>query len=411
MKIFLLVLVYFVQLFLVINHGNAFGKFTTPYLLFITTVLLPWLYFQVKLENRFEQTAAPVSWKWAGVLMGVGTMVVATMLFIPIVKDHPDPSIWSDVMPQLEALYHRYVQGKQPYYPVDMGTYSPYPVYMPLHWLPIGITDAFGLDARWIGVILLFPAMALVGQSLMKSNVGLVKQLVPILLVALPILVFFGFSTLGMAVSLETVIVAYYLVLVSGLIRRNLTMITIGIILIMLSRYTFIFWLPTLAYVLLNNIKFGKLALMVGMVLLSIVLLYYLPFLTKDPSIFMKGLNYHRLAVLGEWNGYGDPPISYSMEDGLSFAGNIKNAFKGQKEDLIFYNRALQASMLLLTMFVGLWGYHTKLKDLHFLDLSLGMLYVFVMIFFVFSPLTYSYYLMVPLVLAGVLVADAVTDS
>ncbi len=408
-----LILIFGVQLYLVLNHGQAVGKFVSPYLLLGTTLLLAVFYFQAKL-SKGESTSAPSQVgheKYLGSFVGVMVMGLATLSFIGVMNAYPDPSKISDVMPQLEMLYQRFSEGIPPYSLVPFESYSAYPVYMPLHWLPIGFTDWLEIDARWIGIILLFPAMAIFGQSIMKSNVHIGKQLVAVILVSLPIFGFFKYAQLGIGVSLETVIVAYYLVLAAGLIQRNLTLITLGIVLVLLSRYTFIFWLPTFAYLMIWHFSFKKSMIILGIVLASVVGVYIIPFIMKDPNIFLDGINYHRKAVVGEWMGYGNPPISYSMEDGMTFAGNLKRMLSGEMADRVFINRVLQAGMLLLTMAIGLVAYHTKLKRMNIFDFSLGMLYAFLMIFFIFSPLTYLYYMIVPMVMAAVLVADVLSDA
>lgn len=407
-----LILIFGIQLYLVLDHGKAVGKFVSPYLLLLTTLLLVIFYFKTKLSRK-EPSAqlSPVgNKKYLGSFIGVMVMGLAALLFISVMNAYPDPSIISDVMPQLEMLYQRFSEGIPPYSLVHFESYSAYPVYMPLHWLPIGFTDWLEIDARWIGIILLFPAMAIFGQSMMKYNGHIGRQLAGIVIVVLPILGFFKYAQLGIGVSLETVIVAYYLVLAAGLIQRNLTLITLGIILILLSRYTFIFWLPTLAYLMMWKYSFQKSMIVLGVVVASVVGFYIVPFILQDPNIFMDGISYHRKAVVGEWMGYGNPPISYSMEDGMTFAGNLKRKLTGEMVDRVFINRALQAGMLLLTMAIGLLAFHTKLKRMNIFDFSLGMLYVFLMIFFIFSPLTYLYYMIVPMVMAAVLVADVLSD-
>lgn len=407
-----LILVLGIQLNLVLDHSQTVNKFVNPYLLLVTTLLLVFFYFQAKLPRTeaMVHSASVGNEKYLGSFVGVMLMGLGGLLFVGVMKSYPDPSIISDVMPQLETLYQRFSEGVSPYSLVHFESYSAYPVYMPLHWLPVGFTDWLGIDARWVGIILLFPAMAIFGQSMMKHNAHIGKQLAAIVLVSLPIFGFFKYVQLGIGVSLETVIVAYYLVLAAGLIQRNLTLITLGIVLILLSRYTFIFWLPTFAYLMIWKYSFKKSMVILGVVVASVIGVYVIPFILDDPKIFMEGINYHRKAVVGEWMGYGNPPISYSMEDGMSFAGNIKRMLSGEMAERVFINRVLQAGMLLLTMIVGLLSYHVKYKRMTIFDFSLGMLYVFLMIFFIFSPLTYLYYMIVPMVMGAVLVADVLSD-
>ena len=66
---------------------------------------------------------------------------------------NPLPTKNSDVLQQLNHLFDRFIEGKQPYTRVESILWKPFPVYMPLHWLPIGIGKVLNIDVRWGGFI------------------------------------------------------------------------------------------------------------------------------------------------------------------------------------------------------------------------------------------------------------------
>ena len=119
----------------------------------------------------------------------------------------------------------------------------------------------------------------------------------------------------------------------------------------------------------------------------------------------MEGLEYHQKAVVEEWKGYGNPPVSWSMEKGLYFAHLLKNVLTGEMKHRVFVARIIQASALLLTLFAGVMYYHFHRRKYDIFEYSLGFFYLFLIVFFSFSPLTYQYYLLVTLMLAGYLTA------
>jgi len=115
------------------------------------------------------------------------------------------------------------------------------------------------MDIRMTVWLLLLPVMAIAGSSLMKSEHKLYAQMAGIFIVILPLWFFLKWASLEMAISLETVIAAYYLLLAVGLYKRDMRLITVGLIVSLLSRYTLIFWIPLFGYLLLlkNPVKYS----------------------------------------------------------------------------------------------------------------------------------------------------------
>ena len=60
------------------------------------------------------------------------------------------PDQWSDVIPQVQTLFDRFIRGEFPYKPINIaiGSYVLQPIYMPFQWLPVGIGLLFGIDLR-----------------------------------------------------------------------------------------------------------------------------------------------------------------------------------------------------------------------------------------------------------------------
>jgi hypothetical protein len=175
------------------------------------------------------------------------------------------------------------------------------------------------------------------------------------------------------------------------------------LILCLLSRYTLVFWLPFFAILLWQNTSFRQNTSVWISVAASALLLYFFPFFMKDPTILAKGIAYHNGAAIDEWRGYGDPPVSWTMEQGIHFARHLKMATSGGAKHQVFVARAVQAATMLLLLFAGLWGWRRWRERIHFLDFSLLMLYLFVLFFYFFGPLTYRYYLIVPMMISAVI--------
>ncbi|MEO6131870.1 MAG: hypothetical protein ABIQ02_08470, partial [Saprospiraceae bacterium] len=131
----------------------------------------------------------------------------------------------------------------------------------------------------------------------------------------------------------------------------------------------------------------------------------------RDPSILSKGLAYHNAAVVEEWKGYGDPPVSYSMEQGIYFALQLKSWFTGEMTERVFKSRMLQGGLMLLLLVIGWLSWRRWRDRLHFGEYSLVMLYCFMLFFYCFGPLTYRYYLLVLLMISAVICGKIILHS
>jgi len=408
----LAVFLFIAQIHLTFHGVDYFNKYWSPLVLFLVSLGIAVLYFW----QRLRQTpAAPMPLlalrPGPALLWALGGMVSILLGYEELRKVFalfPDPGRYSDVLPQLEAQYYRFARGEMPYAPVDLGYNAPYPVYMPLHWLPIGISAALGIDSRWSGYILLVLAAGLYGYEVGRQNAPIAGRIAALLLPSVGLWGFILWGDLELAVSYEIIIAAYYLVLVAGLLGRNIWWITVGLILCVLSRYTLVFWLPLLAFVLWREHPPRTSFRVWGTVALSVVLLYIVPFYLRDPSIFATGLKYHNDGAVAQWIGQGDPPVSWSMERGVYFGINMKALFPGDAVQQVFLARTLQASVMLALLGFGLWAYRRWKSRIGSFSLCIALLYAVLGCFYFFSPMTFQYYLLVLFVVSAGVVGKVV---
>jgi hypothetical protein len=115
-------------------------------------------------------------------------------------------------------------------------------------------------------------------------------------------------------------------------------------------------------------------------------------------------------ATVAEWNGYGDPPVSWTHENGISFAPIMKAAFPGDMAHRVDSARMVQAIMLVLLFIASLWAYRRWRDRIDLFTFSLIGLYTFLTVYYFFAPLTYRYYLFSWLVVSAVLCGKTVME-
>ncbi len=393
----------FLQTFLVFEGVNYVGQFGNALCLLITALFLPIYFFR---QEKHTLTYASINKGVNGrhalcFALLAGAFVCCSFeevrkLFLAF----PHPAERSDVLPQIEVQFNRFVRGEFPYKPLEDISYHPFPVYMPLHWFPMGLAKIFHMDMRWSAFWLYVPAAMVFGYAIGKPSLAITYKMILCFLPSLPLWSYILFGGGDLIITPEILIAGYYLILAGGLFLRNNTIILIGIIFCLLSRYTLIFWMPLFAILFLQSEGWGRAVRFFGVLILAITVLYVIPFLGKDPSIFLTGIRYHNGCAVAEWqDGF------YTATQGINFAPIIKKLAHNDCVKGVAWNRYLQAFMLLLTLGTSVLHWRKVYQKINVYDFALAYLSIFLWVFYLFCPLTYRYYLVVLLTVNVALIA------
>ena len=237
---------------------------------------------------------------------------------------HPIDIAKSDIIPLIKEIYYtRLVRGEFVYATVYGYDYKVWtPNYLPMHWMPFCIAFYNNFDPRYTAVISFLIAQLAYAYYLKKHAFSIGETLFKL---ALPFIL--AYSVLHkqpdtFVHNIEFLIVGYYVVLAVGLINNNRFLQWLGISSALLSRYFVAFYLPIDAW--LNNIfKEKKQYAVYVSVGVTMLLLYVIPFVWHDPTLFFKGAQAYDVAALGEWDGQswqakGDKP--FQLFRGYGFA-------------------------------------------------------------------------------------------
>lgn len=396
-------LLFLLQLYFVFLGVDTFGIYWNPVLLLIVSLSIPLLYW-VSIKRPLSQEVKR-SKKTLYVTWLVTTLVGFAACVVGIIGQHhavPDPVAYSDVIPQIDTLYTRFASGEMPYYPVPFHDYAAFPVYMPMHWLPVSIPIELAFDVRWIGYAFLITALIFYGLS-KRSTGNIATAIIAALLPFAVIAAYLRYGGIDLPVSLETLIAAYYIVLATGVIKGNTSVLLVGLILCLLSRYTLIFWLPLFSWLFISEKGWKKTWTAAGIVILTILLIYILPFVAREPGILQHGVEYHNNAAVLEWKGYGDPPVSYSFLSGIYFAPHFEALFPGNAQHQVFYTRIVQGTLMILLNILGIFALRFIQDRRLRWEFAFIMLYLVMTCFYSFGPLTYRYYLITTLMMAAIM--------
>lgn len=307
----------------------------------------------------------------------------------------------SDIIPSLQMYVQRFLSGETVYRPLPFEGYQVDPTYFPLMWAPYSFSEILKIDYRWTAYAVFLIPLIIYSIRLVKSDTPVVESAFKTLI---PFLFLYNIAqnasgTLGMAVELLPV--GFYLLLTLTIFHKNRYLMALGILLCLLSRYAFTFWLPL--YLLIYWIEKGfKNVFNVSFyVLVGVLLLYVIPFLSKDWALLSKGLDYYSKTAVGQWQTQpwqapGAKP--HHLSNGLSFAIYFYDYEAYELADRLKFNRKVHLAACAFTAFLlGLGYFFFRKKGLNTKMYLLIGLKLYLVVFYGFFYVPFSYLFQLPL--------------
>ncbi len=381
------------------------GHHASSILLFISSIAAPILLARVYLDREpssKQGISKPLLFGSYAVFFGITTACFVTVT--EIFKNYEINPKWSDIIPHIQVIIKRLIDGEFPYTPIDVWGWEMFPNYLPLHWAPFTITTLLDKDPRWVsfGMLMIAILVFAIYQIFKRKNKWFpVVLLFPI--VALYFLLQKDGGTFGM--TIEPLIAGYYLLLALSLFSSSPLIRGLALSLCLFSRYAVVLWVPLYLFVVWMKEGKKNAILIAGYSFIVFLLTYGIPFLWKDPTIFQKGFAYYAKGILGEWNHLNDVGNPYHLFRGIGFAGAFYEYLPGDKEALlgIVQKVHLIASGMAVGIPLLLWW--TKLKDrIDYKIFLLVSLKIYLVVFFTFVQIPYAYLFLTPLFVSTVLV-------
>lgn len=349
--------------------------------------------------NLQEKTSRPIYHLLIlAIIFIVGTWLDGKIL-ADTIQRIPATDMNSDVIPSIEMYVQRMLAGEVVYNPLPFSGWTVDPTYMPFMWLPYTFSEVANLDYRWTPYVYFLIVLVFYFYKLYKVEQNVIfltlKALIPFVFIYF--LLINNDNFFGKAVELT--IVAHYLLLCLSVFSRSKIIMGLGIVICLLSRYAFSFWLPV--YLLIYWAEYGfKGAFKVGFyVLLGIVLFYILPFLSQRWESFAKGMAYYADTVNTQWfpqpwQNPGEKPRY--LTNGMTFAIYFYDFIDGEPLARLSVNKWVHLIISIFTA-AGIFGYYwmNRMKDL---DVKLYLIFalkLYLVIFFslMYVPFTYLYML------------------
>jgi hypothetical protein len=270
-----------------------------------------------------------------------------------------------------------------------------------MQYLPFIAAELMGIDYRWLAYLSFIIILLLWVKKVLVHESQVNEISIKLIAIFAGMILLHKYDWSSFAFSLELIDVAFYLFLALSFFARDWRIKAIAILFCLLSRYAFVFWLPL--YVVSYYIEHGKKEAfkIAGLVVLGVVVLYVLPFMTKQPTLFFDGLKYYDKTAIGQWEDipswYQEVGKPFTLTRGLSTSIYFYDFWNGDLLAKLSAARKVHTILCLLSVvFMGfLYWRWRKRSDFNyggFLLLSLKFYFIFFYGFF-YVPFAYLYFI------------------
>jgi hypothetical protein len=393
-----------IELLLLTYSRNFLGMFVSPVIILLNGLAMGILsLFYAKMANPlFPIAEKPKKWQSLTLIITsiiggitVLNLIKAVLRVIPVDLKH------SDIIPLLQKMVSNFLQGKEVYKNFNDFGYDLFPTYLPAQWMPFLIAEKWKNDYRMTATIILLSALSLVFYKIIQSNLIFFQKLFLILLICGFIDTFLLSDGFTVAVSIEQMIMGYYIFLCTILATStNPFLRGAALALCLLSRFSFLFWLPMYLFCVFLSEGKKPFLKIIGTISMAVLILY-VPHLFQDPYIFLKAQTAYSGAAVGEWSRADAPP---HLVNGLGLATHFKFLLGGATEAKI---KILQITNVLLS--VGVSGllalFFAKNRfQLNIPIFNIASLKMLMTIFYALVQVPYSYLFYVPIGITLVLI-------
>ncbi len=394
---------------LLLNYKNHPNAYISPILWFVGGFLTiigayPQLVFDRSHNNHSNSLRTSYSKYYLFSLYGL-VLVLAFYTGIYLngtFREYAIDPLNSDVIPTIQILVNRILHGNWVYAPIQFPGWVVNNAYLPLQYLPFIIPDILHFDYRVFAFIsFVFITFAWVRYAFYNGNTML-EITIKTCFIFLSIYFINVYDKSSFAFSLELIDVFFYLFLALSFFSKDWRLRGIAILFCLLSRYAFIFWLPFYAFS--YWIEYGKKDALkvIGLIATGVVLLYVLPFMTKQPTLFFDGLKYYDNTAIGQWKDLpawskipGKPNI---ISQGLSTSIYFYDYSKGDVIQRLFTAKYFHLLICIVSTIIIsiLYSKIRKRNDFNYNGFTLLSLKFYFIVFYGFFYVPFSYLYLLP---------------
>ncbi|MDG1435614.1 MAG: hypothetical protein P8M17_03515 [Saprospiraceae bacterium] len=387
--------------------NKQWGDYASPTIMFLAGLATCWLVYRL---IAFEKPSIPMTVNHKinvrKIIVIISFFLIGTILigweYHQIQLEFPSQGdgTRSDVIPSLKIYVQRFLSGEYPYQPLVFNGWTVMPTYFPMMWLPYCFSEILEIDYRWTAYLFFLIPLFMLQWQLIKQDISLFEIG---LKVALPFIFLFLYvehfpDVLGYGVELMPV--GLYFILVLSMKWKKSYWVAFPIVLVLMSRYAFTFWLPVYLLTIWMERGFKDVFKVSLWVLGGVLVVYVIPFLSKNWDVFFEGLAYYGKTAETAWQWQREDGRPLILINGLSHAIYFYDFVDGDLMNRLRLNRLVHLGMCLIVA-AGVFYYYWKNRK-RGLNVSIYLLIglkLYLVVFYSFFYVPFSYLFMLPMFL------------
>lgn len=418
---FLLALLAFYEMRMWGTHQNKYELYYSPLVFFLTSLgvsLAALIASGYLTEVQPGKGFFPPMKKGLLALLYIPGLIWLVHLGWKAFAAHPIDYNDSDIFAQVLSPARWVLNGQYAYQEVELPTYTMHNTYLPMQWLPFLLPVHFRFDPRWVPILAWAFVMLIFFWQMLpafqwKKWIGWASWILGGWLSVKSMAEFIQFHPFDYTVSLEMLPAAYYVLFILSVLRGSWWAMGTTLSFCLMSRFSIVLLIPFLAYYVWQ--KFGKVVFWKAMAaaMVCVLLLFVLPFMTKDPALPLKILGNYDSGAAGEWqtHGWQEPGSEpHQLSRGFGLAIFVKKMYEYDIKDGIHHLKQGSVAICLLTAFFLVYLYWRNKPFLNRDWLFLGGLKLYMTFFYSFVLIPYPYLFVLPLTITAVILIRAAAE-
>ena len=307
----------------------------------------------------------------------------------------------SDIIPSLYLYVKRFLAGEFAYQPLEFDGWTVLPTYFPMMWLPYCFSEILNIDYRWTAYVVFLIPLSIYFWKIAKSEIHPLELGLKTALPFVMLYILMSYLDTAFGYGVELMPIGLYFLLTLSLMNRSAFLMALPIVFVLLSRYAFTFWLPVYMLILWSEKGFNQVFKVSLWVLAGVLLLYVIPFLSKDPEIFTNGLKYYGKTAETAWSWQREDGRPIILIGGFSQAIFFYDFVSGDLLDRLRWNRIFHIGICFITAILIFGNYwRNRKKGLNVTIYLLITLKLYLVIFYGFFYVPFKYLYQLPLLLS-----------
>jgi hypothetical protein len=379
-------------------YRSMLGDYASPIVLYLTAVVLCIVAGAAVRHQVWpaQLQARPVGrgrW-WAIALAAIGGLCLCVPTLKSLFASH-HPQDASDIVPAITVYCQRLLAGERVHQPLTENIgYFLEPGYLPATWFPFVVPEFFRFDYRWMSCFSLLVGVLgywVVVVRLQRSS------LVTFALGALPPLFVYCVLCIDanatiFYVTVEPLIVGYYLLLVAGVLLPSRPLQAVALVLCLLSRFSLVFWVPLYLGLLYVGDSRRWAWSLAGLGAAGVLLLYILPVLSHDWGLFMRVQGVYTETTLGEWRHVDERGLPVHLYNGIGLTNFFYRFAPGDMLARLKLAKLVHlAALLLLVSSAALAYWRQRLPRTNYRLYAVIALKIYLATFYALLQVPYAY--------------------